>query len=90
MVGPKDVLAVQNLDNRTFFHDRMRRYAEIISAKCGIVNTVWGFIDDTVQKTCRQTYHQNECTVVTNKHTARNCSRLSRLMDFLHVCLLAL
>ncbi len=53
-------LSVQNLGNPTIFHHLMPRYAEIISAKCGLVSTVWGFIDGTMRKTCRLTYHQKQ------------------------------
>jgi len=53
-------LAVQYLDNPTIFHHRMPRYAEIINAKCGLRNNVWGFIDGTLRRTCRPTYHQKQ------------------------------
>jgi hypothetical protein len=53
-------LAVQYLDNPTIFHHRMPRYAEIINAKCGLHNNVWGFIDGTLHRTCRPTYHQKQ------------------------------
>ena len=53
-------LAVQYLDNPTIFHHRMPRYAAIINAKCGLHNNVWGFIDGTLRRTCRPTYHQKQ------------------------------
>ena len=60
MVDAMYSLAVQYLDNPTIFHHRMPRYAEIINAKCGLHNNVWGFIDGTLRRTCRPTYHQKQ------------------------------
>jgi hypothetical protein len=60
MVGPLYTLAVQYLNDPTIFHHRMPRYAEIISNKCGLANNVWGFIDGSLRRTCRPTYHQKQ------------------------------
>ncbi len=51
-------LAVQYLDDPIIFLHRMPRYADIINQKCGLVTTVWGFIDGTLRQTCRPSYHQ--------------------------------
>jgi hypothetical protein len=53
-------LSVSYLSDPTLFHHRMPRYAEIISAKCGLVSNVWGFLDGTLRRTCRPTYHQKQ------------------------------
>ena len=58
MVAAMYSLAVQYLDDPKLFHHRMPRYVEIINAKSGLENNVWGFIDGTLRKTCRPTYHQ--------------------------------
>ena len=58
MVDALYSLAVQYLSDPTLFHHRMPRYAEIISAKCGLRANIWGFIDGTLRRTCRPTYHQ--------------------------------
>lgn len=48
----------------TFFNDpaiykaRMPVYADLIKRKIGVIDSVWGFIDGTLRKTCRPTYHQ--------------------------------
>jgi hypothetical protein len=58
MASAMHTLALKYLDDPSIFLDRMPRYAEIINEKCGLVNTVWGFIDGTLRKTCRPTYFQ--------------------------------
>jgi hypothetical protein len=46
------------LDDPSIFQHRMPYYAERIHAKCGVVQSVWGFIDGTLRKTCRPSYFQ--------------------------------
>lgn len=58
MMNVMYTLAVKYLDDPIIFLHRMPQYADIISKKCGLVNTVWGFIDGTLRQTCRPTYHQ--------------------------------
>ncbi len=60
MVGPLYTLAVQYLYDPTLLHHRMPRYAEIISNKCDLANNIWGFIDGSLCRTCRPTYHQKQ------------------------------
>lgn len=50
--------AYRFLNNPAIFKPRMPVYAALIKAKIGIVNNVWGFIDGTLRKICRPTYHQ--------------------------------
>ena len=49
-------LGVLYLDNPKIFHLRMPYYAERVFNKCGLTETVWGFIDGTLQKTCCPSY----------------------------------
>jgi hypothetical protein len=58
MMNAMYTLAVQYLDDPIIFLHRMPRYADIINQKCGLVTTVWGFIDGTLRQTCRPFYHQ--------------------------------
>ena len=53
-----ELLASQYLSDPSILHGRMPYYAERINAKCDLVDNVWGFIDGTLQKTCRPTYFQ--------------------------------
>ena len=43
---------MQYLYNPVIFHNRMPYYAERVYEKCGLVKTVWGFIDGTLCTTC--------------------------------------
>jgi hypothetical protein len=43
MVHALHALSLQYMDNPSIFHHRMAYYAERIFAKCGVVQTVWGF-----------------------------------------------
>ena len=44
----------------TIWHHRMPYYSQLISNKTrGIATNIWGFIDGTIRKTCRPTYHQH-------------------------------
>ena len=52
MIHAMHALGVQYLDNPVIFHNRMPYYAERVYQKCGLVETVWGFIDGTLRKTC--------------------------------------
>ena len=36
----------------------MTYYADRVYAKCGLVQSVWGFIDGTLRKTCRPSFFQ--------------------------------
>ena len=36
----------------------MAGYAQIVNAKTGLMNNIWGFIDGTLRHTCRPTYNQ--------------------------------
>jgi nuclease HARBI1 len=38
----------------------MPYYAALIHGKCGLVDSVWGFIDGTLRKICRPTYFQKQ------------------------------
>ena len=58
MVHALHALSLQYLDNPSIFQHRMAYYAERIFAKCGVVRTVWGFIDGTLRKTCRPSFFQ--------------------------------
>ena len=47
------------LQSPQIFQHRMEYYADCISKKCGrLVNTVWGFIDGTLRRTCRPSFFQ--------------------------------
>ena len=52
MIHAMHALAVQNLDNSVIFHNRMQCDTERIYEKCGMVETVWRFVDGTLCKTC--------------------------------------
>ena len=52
MIHAMHALSLQYLDNPVIFHNRMPYYAERVYQKCGLVETVWGFIDGTLRKTC--------------------------------------
>ena len=58
MVDALHSLAILYLDNPKIFYQRMPYYASRIFNKCGLVETVWGFIDGTMRKTCRPSYFQ--------------------------------
>lgn len=58
MVDAMHSLAILYLDNPRIFHHKMPYYANRIFNKCGLVATVWGFIDGTLRKTCRPSYFQ--------------------------------
>ena len=58
MVDALHSLAILYLDNPKIFYQRMPYYANRIFNKCGLVETVWGFIDGTLRKTCRPSYFQ--------------------------------
>lgn len=61
MVHALHALSLQYLDNPSFFQHRMAYCAERIFAKCGVVQCVWaGFIDGTLQKTCRPSFFQTK------------------------------
>jgi DDE superfamily endonuclease len=51
MIHAMHALGVQYLDNPVIFHNRMPYYAERVYQKCGLVETVWEFIDGTLCKT---------------------------------------
>ena len=51
-------LGLLYLDNPKIFHQRMPYYAERVFNKCGLTESVWGFIDGTLQKTCHPSYFQ--------------------------------
>jgi hypothetical protein len=59
MVDEMHSLALLYLDNSRIFHHKMPYYhANRIFNKCGLVATVWGFIDGTLKKTCRLSFFQ--------------------------------
>ena len=59
MVNALYSVANAYLQRPQIFHHRMEYYADCISEKCGrLVNTVWGFIDGTLRRTCRPSYFQ--------------------------------
>jgi hypothetical protein len=59
MVNALYFVAKQYLESPQIFKHRMEYYAERIANKCGwLVDTVWGFIDGTLRKTCRPSYFQ--------------------------------
>ena len=51
MIHAMHALGVQYLDNPVIFHNRMPYYVERVYQKCGLVETVWRFIDGTLCKT---------------------------------------
>ena len=51
-------LGVLYLDNPEIFHWRMPYYAERVHNKCGLTESVWGFIHGTLCKTCCPSYFQ--------------------------------
>ena len=51
-------LSICYLDNPQIYHERLAYYAERVYAKCGLVQSVWGFIDGTLRKTCRPSFFQ--------------------------------
>ena len=53
-----DHMARKYLRDPCIFAHRMKKYSDSIYEKCGLVETVWGFIDGTLRKTCRPTYFQ--------------------------------
>ena len=58
MADALNSLALRYLDNPTIYHERMAFYAEHVYAKCGLAQSVWGIIDDTLRKTCRPSLFQ--------------------------------
>ena len=58
MIHSMHALGVLCLDNPKIFHQRMPYYAGRVFNKCGLTETVWGFIDGTLQKTCCPSYFQ--------------------------------
>ena len=59
MVNALYFVAKPYLECPQIFQHRMEYYAERIANKCGwLVDTVWGFIDGTLRKTCRPSYFQ--------------------------------
>jgi nuclease HARBI1 len=60
MVNALCSLARCYLDNPIIYRDRMPYYAALIHAKCGLADSVWGFIDGTLRKICRPTYFQKQ------------------------------
>jgi nuclease HARBI1 len=60
MVSALHSLAVKYLDNPAIHRDRMPYYAAKIHEKCGLVDSVWGFIDGTRRKICRPSYFQKQ------------------------------
>jgi nuclease HARBI1 len=52
------LFAFRFLNNPAIYKPRMPDYAAMIKTKIGIVDNVWGFIDGTLRKICRPTYHQ--------------------------------
>jgi hypothetical protein len=58
MVDDLYFLAIKCLDNPALFHHRMAGFAQIVNAKTGLSNNIWGFIDGTLRHTCWPTYHQ--------------------------------
>ena len=60
MVDALHSLSAAYFENPAIHHKRMPYYAAKIHEKCGLVNTVWGFIDGTLRKTCRPSYFQKQ------------------------------
>ena len=58
MIHAMHAVGVLYLDNPKIFHWRMPYYAESVVKKYGLTETVWGFIDGTLPKTCCQSYFQ--------------------------------
>ena len=52
MIHAMHELEVQYLDNPVICYNRMSYYAQRVYQKSGLVETVWGFIDGTLCKTC--------------------------------------
>ena len=70
MASAMNTLALKYLDDTSIFVDPMPRYVEMINEKCGLVNTVWEFIDGTLRKIVDRRTFKSLCTVVTNALTA--------------------
>ena len=58
MIHVMHALGVLYLDNPEIFYWRMPYYAERVHNKCGLTETVWGFIDGTLHKTYHPSYFQ--------------------------------
>ena len=59
MVDALYSLSIKYFDNPALFHHRMLAgYAQIVNAKTGLSNNIWGFINGTMRHTCWPTYHQ--------------------------------
>jgi hypothetical protein len=80
-------LSICYLDNPRIYHERMAYYAERVYAKCGLVQSVWGFIDGTLRKTCRPSFFRNCSTAVTNELMESSSSLLCFQTGFLLACL---
>lgn len=65
-------------------HWRITYYAEKLFYKCGLVQTVWGYIDGTLQRTYHPYYCQSMYEVNTNNAMESISSPLIPLMDWLH------
>ena len=51
-------VAMPYLNNPSIWHNRMPYFAELIQNKTnGVAANIWGFIDGTIRKTSRPTYH---------------------------------
>ena len=46
------------LSDPAIFQQRFQYYSDLIFAKCGAVQGIWGFIDGTLRKTCRPSHFQ--------------------------------
>jgi hypothetical protein len=60
MVNALHSLSLRYLDSPSIYRGRMPYYAALIHQKCGLVDSVWGFIDGTLRKICRPTYFQKQ------------------------------
>ena len=58
MIHAMHALGVLYCNNLEVFHWRMLYYAERGFNKCGLTETVWGFINGTLQKACCPSYFQ--------------------------------
>ena len=60
MVDALLALSIQYLDNPRIFPAKVTYYADRVYAKCGLVQSVWGFTDGTLRTTCWPSLFQKQ------------------------------
>ena len=87
MIHAMHELGVQYLDNHVIFHNRMPYYAERVYQKCGLVETVWRFIDGVLCKTCHPSLFQKLMYSGHNSAMELSFSQLLHQVACLHPCM---